>query len=80
VLGVQQWAEVRRLVLVEGRSQREVARLTGLARDTVAKAGRGRPCSTPPSPAHPSIDTQPPPSSPALPSRHCRSPAALPPG
>jgi transposase len=38
VLGVQQWAEVRRLVLVEGRSQREVARLTGLARDTVAKA------------------------------------------
>lgn len=38
MLGVQQWAEVRRLVLVEGRSQREVARLTGLARDTVAKA------------------------------------------
>jgi hypothetical protein len=38
VLGVQQWAEVRRLVLVEGRSQREVARLMGLARDTVAKA------------------------------------------
>jgi transposase len=38
VLGVEQWAEVRRLVLVEGRSQREVARLTGLARDTVARA------------------------------------------
>jgi transcriptional regulator with XRE-family HTH domain len=38
VLSVQQWAEVRRLVLVEGRSQREVARLMGLARDTVAKA------------------------------------------
>jgi transposase len=38
VLGVQQWAEVRRLVLIEGRSQREVARLTGLARATVAKA------------------------------------------
>jgi len=38
VVGVQQWAEVRRLVLAEGRSQREVARLTGLARDTVAKA------------------------------------------
>jgi hypothetical protein len=37
VLGVQQWAEVGRLVLVGGRSQREVARLTGLARD-VAKA------------------------------------------
>ena len=38
MLGVQQWAEVRRLVLVEGRSQREAARLTGLARDTVARA------------------------------------------
>jgi transposase len=40
VVGVQQWAEIRRLVLVEGRSQREVARLTGLARDTVARAVR----------------------------------------
>jgi transposase len=38
VLGVQQWAEIRRLVLVEGRSQRAVARLTGLSRSTVAKA------------------------------------------
>jgi transcriptional regulator with XRE-family HTH domain len=38
VVGVQQWAEIRRLVLVEGRSQREVARLMGLARDTVARA------------------------------------------
>ena len=38
MVGVQQWAEIRRLVLVEGRSQREVARLTGLARDTVARA------------------------------------------
>jgi transposase len=38
VVGVQQWAEIRRLVLVEGRSQREVSRLTGLARDTVARA------------------------------------------
>jgi transposase len=38
VVGVQQWAEIRRLVLVEGRSQREVARLLGVARDTVAKA------------------------------------------
>jgi transcriptional regulator with XRE-family HTH domain len=35
---VQQWAEIRRLVLVEGRSQREVALRMGLARDTVAKA------------------------------------------
>jgi transposase len=40
VVGVEQWAEVRRMVLVERRSQREVARLTGLARDTVAKAVR----------------------------------------
>jgi transposase len=40
VVGVEQWAEVRRMVLVERRSQREVARLTGLARDTVAKAIR----------------------------------------
>jgi hypothetical protein len=38
VVGVQQWAEIRRLVLAEGRSQREVSRLTGLARDTVARA------------------------------------------
>jgi transposase len=38
VVGVQQWAEIRRLVLVEGRSQREVARMTGLARETVARA------------------------------------------
>jgi transposase len=38
VIGVQQWAEIRRLVLVEGPSQREVARVLGLARDTVAKA------------------------------------------
>jgi transposase len=38
VVGVQQWAEIRRMVLAEGRSQREVALLTGLARDTVAKA------------------------------------------
>jgi hypothetical protein len=38
VLSVQQGAEVRRLVLVERRLQREVARLTGLARETVAEA------------------------------------------
>ena len=38
MVGVQQWAEIRRLVLAEGRSEREVARLTGLARDTVARA------------------------------------------
>jgi transposase len=38
VLGVEQWAEIRRLVLVEKRSQRQVARLCGVARDTVARA------------------------------------------
>jgi hypothetical protein len=40
VVGVEQWAEIRRLVLVERRSQREVARLLGVARDTVARAVR----------------------------------------
>jgi transposase len=45
VVGVQQWAEIRRLVLVEGRSQRDVALRMGLARDTVAKAVRS---ATPP--------------------------------
>jgi hypothetical protein len=38
VVGVEQWAEIRWMVLVEGRSQREVARRLGLARDTVARA------------------------------------------
>jgi transcriptional regulator with XRE-family HTH domain len=38
LVGVEQWAEIRRLVLVEKLSQREVARRTGLARDTVLKA------------------------------------------
>lgn len=37
MVSVEQWAEVRRLVLVERVSQREVARRTGLARDTVAR-------------------------------------------
>ena len=40
MVGVQQWAEIRWLVLVEGRSQREVAVRMGLARDTVARAVR----------------------------------------
>lgn len=35
---MQRWAEVRRLVLVEGLSQRQVARRLGLARATVARA------------------------------------------
>ena len=41
MVSVLQWAEIRRLVLAEGRSQREVARLTELARDTVAKPRKG---------------------------------------
>ena len=45
MLGVQQWAEIRRLVLVERCSQREVASRLGLARDTVARAVRSE---TPP--------------------------------
>jgi transposase len=40
VVGVERWAEIRRMVLVERRSQREVARLTGIARETVARAVR----------------------------------------
>ncbi len=38
MVGVEQWAEIRRLVLVDGRSQRQVARSLGVARDTVARA------------------------------------------
>jgi transposase len=38
VLGVEQWAEIRRLVLVEGRSQRSVALRLGVGRETVARA------------------------------------------
>jgi hypothetical protein len=38
VVGVEQWALIRRVVLVEGRSQRELARSTGLARDKVGRA------------------------------------------
>jgi hypothetical protein len=38
VVGVEQWAEIRRLVLVERRSQRQVAKTLGVARDTVARA------------------------------------------
>ncbi len=38
MLGVEQWAEIRRLALVEGFSQREIRRRTGAARDTIRKA------------------------------------------
>ena len=38
MVGVEQWAEIRRLVLVERCSQRQVAKSLGIARDTVARA------------------------------------------
>jgi len=37
VVGVEQWAEVRRMRRVEGLSAREISRRTGLARDTVSR-------------------------------------------
>jgi transposase len=37
VVGVEQWAEVRRMKRVEGLSAREISRRTGLARDTVSR-------------------------------------------
>jgi len=38
VIGVEQWAEIRRLYFVEKRSKREIHRLTGLHRDTITRA------------------------------------------
>jgi hypothetical protein len=38
VVGVEQWAEVRRLFFVRGWSQREIHRRTGLHRDTIRNA------------------------------------------
>lgn len=37
MVGVEQWAEVRRMKRVEGLSGREISRRTGLARDTVSR-------------------------------------------
>lgn len=37
MVGVEQWAEVRRMKRVEGLSAREISRRTGLARDTVGR-------------------------------------------
>jgi predicted DNA-binding protein (UPF0251 family) len=39
VVGVEQWAEILRLRFVNGLSQREIRRRTGLHRDTIRKAG-----------------------------------------
>jgi hypothetical protein len=38
VVGVEQWAEVRRLFFVRGLPQREIHRRTGLHRDTIRNA------------------------------------------
>jgi transposase len=38
VVGVEQWAEIRRLYFVEGRSKRAISKLTGAHRDTVTRA------------------------------------------
>jgi transposase len=38
VVGVEQWAEIRRLRFVKGLSQREIHRRTGLHRDTIRRA------------------------------------------
>jgi ActR/RegA family two-component response regulator len=48
VVGVEQWAEIRRMHRVERRSIREIHRLTGLHRATIRRAlasddPRGRP-------------------------------------
>jgi transposase len=55
VLGVEQWAEIRRLSLVERLSQREIRRRTGAGRDTIRKAVRSpEPPSYSPRPKRPS--------------------------
>jgi DNA-binding transcriptional regulator LsrR (DeoR family) len=38
LLGVELWAEIRRLKYVEGLSQREIHRRTGVHRDTIRNA------------------------------------------
>ena len=38
MVGVEQWAEIRRLRFVRGLSKREISRRTGLARETVDRA------------------------------------------
>jgi transposase len=41
VVGVEQWAEIRRLHFVRGLSMREIHRRTGLHRDTIGRAIHG---------------------------------------
>jgi transposase len=55
VIGVEQWAEIRRMKLVEGRSIREIARLLDCHRETVRRAlAADRPPSYGPRPRRPS--------------------------
>ena len=55
LLGVELWAEIRRLKHVEGLSQREIRRRTGVHRDTIRKAlASTRPPSYGPRPPRPS--------------------------
>ena len=54
-MGVEQWAEIRRLAHVEGLSQREIRRRTGAGRDTIRKAvAAAEPPSYGPRPGRPS--------------------------
>jgi transposase len=55
LLGVEQWAEIRRMKHVEGLRQREIHRRTGIHRDTIRKAlGSGEPPRYGPRPRRPS--------------------------
>ena len=38
MIGVEQWAEIRRLYFVKKRSKRAIHRLTGAHRDTITRA------------------------------------------
>jgi transposase len=55
LLGVERWAEIRRMRFVEGLSQREIHRRTGVHRDTIRRAlGSPEPPRYGPRPARPS--------------------------
>ena len=55
MLGVEQWAEIRRMGHVEGLSQREIHRRTGIHRDTIRRAlASAEPPSYGPRPPRPS--------------------------
>ena len=55
MLDVEQWAQIRRMKQVEGLSQREIRRRTGLHRDTIRRAlASGEPPRYGPRPKRPS--------------------------